>query len=70
MIMSDKIFYKISRCEIYSDNAHFYKMLRFVWFKTFVFCIDVYPSEMCFSFMIAVNDMSFPVKSFNLLVLK
>lgn len=67
--MSDKVYYKISNTKVYNDG-HFYKMFRFVWFKTFVFCLDIYPSEVNVSLLIAANDMSLPVKSFNLLRLK
>lgn len=59
-----KIYYKISNTEI--NENHFYKMLRFVWFETFVFCIDVYPSQINISFLIAYNKMSKCSKSFNI----
>lgn len=67
--MSDKIYYKISNTEIFSDK-HFYKMYRYVFFKTLVFCIDIYPTNLSISFLIAANNMSIPSKCFKILELK
>lgn len=62
------IYYKINNVTI-SEN-HFYKMVRFVWFKTFIFCIDIYPSQITFSFLLAYNKMTRCSKSFNVWTIK
>lgn len=61
--MSDKIYYKISRAEMRSD--HFYKYYRFVFFRRFIFTIDIYPTEMNFGFMISSSNMSKILWSFK-----
>lgn len=67
--MKDFIYYKISNTTIYSSE-HFYKMFRFVWFKTFVICVDIYQSELNISLLIAYNNLTKCSKSFNLLRIK
>ena len=66
--MNDKIYYKINAFEIH--EKHFYKMIRFVWFRTFVFCVDVYPSQITISFLLAHNRMTRCSRSFNIAVIK
>jgi len=67
--MTDKIYYKLSKCEIHSLE-HFYKMYRFVWFKTFVFCLDIYPEEINFSLLITHSNVSRLYTHFNIWSIK
>ena len=52
--MSPAIYYANHSATVVSLE-HFYKFHRFVFFRKFIFTIDIYPEETRFGFMIAAT---------------